>query len=76
MGRIGPTPGFEGGGLDREVLGQKNFAGVTRIVLGDRTPDGKGVQVRAGEVHGLTKGPSFGCSRQIHPTIDPLDTSS
>lgn len=56
MGRIGPTPGFEGGGLDREVLGQKNFAGVTRIVLGDRTPDGKGVQVRAGEVHGLTKG--------------------
>jgi hypothetical protein len=53
-GRSGPTPGYEGGGLDREVLGQKNFAGTLRIVLGDLSQNG--VEVRAGALQGLTRG--------------------
>ena len=54
MGRSGPTPGFEGGGLDREVLGLKDFSRTARLRLGDVS--GNHIEIRAGAVHGLTAG--------------------
>ena len=64
MGRIAPTPGFEGGGLDREVLGVKDFAGTVRLVLGDRIQNG--LEVRAGAVHGL----SIGTILRVYPAAN------
>lgn len=54
MGRSSPTPGFEGGGLDREVLGLKDFSRTARLRLGDVS--GNHIEIRAGAVHGLTPG--------------------
>lgn len=53
MGRLGPTPTFEGAGLDREVLGQRVFPGRPPIVLGGRS--GVGWELRAGDIQGITK---------------------
>jgi hypothetical protein len=54
MGRSGPTPTFEGGGLDRLVLGQQSFPDRPRLLLGARA--GSGWELRAGSIHGLTPG--------------------
>ena len=54
MGRIGPTPGFEGGGLDTTVLGTTVWSG-PRLLVGEADPK-KGLQLRAGSVAGLTTG--------------------
>jgi hypothetical protein len=54
MGRSGPTPTFEGGGLDHLVLGQQSFSDRPRLLLGTRA--GSGWELRAGSIHGLTPG--------------------
>lgn len=54
LGRIGPTPGFEGGGLDNTVFGAGAGWSGPRLVIGDRTD--KGLELRAGSVAGLTRG--------------------
>jgi hypothetical protein len=53
MGRVGPTPTFEGGGLDREVFGQRTFPDRPQIVLGSHASSGW--ELRAGAIHGVTK---------------------
>ena len=53
--RYSPTPLFEGGGLDREVLGQRTWPERPQMLLGERTPAGSWT-LRAGSVHGLTVG--------------------
>lgn len=55
MPRYSPTPLFEGGGLDREVLGQRMWPERPQILLGERTAAGPWA-LRAGSVHGLTVG--------------------
>ncbi len=54
LGRIGPTPGFEGGGLDNPVLGAESARSGPRLVIGERTE--KGLALRAGTIAGLTRG--------------------
>jgi hypothetical protein len=54
LGRMAPTPGFEGGGLDRAVLGTASFSGSARLRLGP-TVQGR-TTLRAGAVHGLVNG--------------------
>jgi hypothetical protein len=53
MGRLGPTPTFEGSGLDREVFGQRVFPDRPQMLLGGRS--GPGWELRAGDIHGVTK---------------------
>ncbi len=52
MGRPGPTPALEGGGLDRLVLGQESFPDRPRLLLGARA--GNAWELLAGSIHGLT----------------------
>jgi hypothetical protein len=54
MQRGGPTPTFEGAGLDREVLGQRTFPDRPQLLLGG--PVESGIELRAGSIHGLTPG--------------------
>jgi hypothetical protein len=54
QGRLGPTPGFEGGGLDEPFLYSGNWPGRAQLRLGD-TRAGRPT-VRAGAIHGLTAG--------------------
>jgi hypothetical protein len=53
--RYSPTPHFEGGGLDREILGQRTWVERPQMLLGERTAAGTWA-LRAGSVHGLTVG--------------------
>ena len=53
--RYSPTPLFEGGGLNREVLGQLEWPERPQMLLGERLPSGSWI-LRAGSVHGLTVG--------------------
>lgn len=55
LGRIGPTPGFEGGGLDNHVLGAAAAWSGPRLLVGEKHPE-KGLQLRAGSIAGLTRG--------------------
>jgi hypothetical protein len=54
QGRVGPTPAFEGGGLDQEIVGLRAVSARSRMLLEARE-DG-GIQLRAGSIHGLTRG--------------------
>jgi hypothetical protein len=53
--RYSPTPLFEGGGLDREVLGQRTWPERPQLLLGARVAPGSW-SLAAGSVHGLTIG--------------------
>ncbi len=53
--RYSPTPLFEGGGLDRQLLGQATWPERPQMLLADRTASGPW-NLRAGSVHGLTVG--------------------
>ena len=53
MGRLAPTPTFEGAGLDREVLGQRTFPDRPQLLLGGRASSGW--ELRAGDIHGVTR---------------------
>jgi hypothetical protein len=53
--RFSPTPLFEGGGLDQQVLGQQTWPERPEMLLGPRTSSGAWA-LRAGSVHGLTVG--------------------
>jgi caspase domain-containing protein len=53
--RYSPTPLFEGGGLDQQVMGQQTWPERPQMLLGPRTPSGTWA-LRAGSVHGLTIG--------------------
>jgi hypothetical protein len=53
-GRLGPTPTFEGAGLDREVLGQRTFPARPTLLLGERATGGW--ELMAGSIHGLAPG--------------------
>jgi len=53
--RYTPTPLFEGGGLDREILGQRTWPERPQMLLGERTSAGPWT-LRAGTVHGLSVG--------------------
>jgi hypothetical protein len=55
MPRYSPTPVFEGGGLDRQVLGQRSWPERPQLLLVERTAGGEWA-LRAGSVHGLTIG--------------------
>ncbi len=54
-GRWGPHPMFEGGGVDREVLGERVWSSRPDLLLDVRTKAGAW-QLRAGTLHGLTGG--------------------
>jgi hypothetical protein len=54
LGRPGPTPTFEGGGLDRLVLGQQAYPDRPRLLLGRRSE--AGWELHGGSIHGLTRG--------------------
>ena len=53
--RYSPTPTFEGGGLDRQILGQQTWPERPQMLLGARTAAGSWA-LRAGSIHGLTVG--------------------
>ncbi len=53
LARNSPTPTFEGGGLDQEVLGQRTWPDRPQILL-HRTADG--LELAAGDLNGLNKG--------------------
>jgi hypothetical protein len=55
-GRYGPHPMFEGGGVDREVLGERVWPSRPDLLIGVRTRDRNTWQLRAGTLHGLTEG--------------------
>jgi hypothetical protein len=55
LGRTAPTPIFEGGGLDREILGVRTWPDRPQLLLGGPAAAG-GWQLEAGSVHGLTAG--------------------
>ena len=55
LGRYGPTPLFEGGGLDQEVLGQRTWPDRPAMLLGRRSSDADW-EIDAGSIHGLTTG--------------------
>ena len=55
MPRYSPTPLFEGGGLDRQILGQRSWPERPQLLLGERISGGEWA-LRAGAVHGLTAG--------------------
>ena len=55
MPRLSPTPLFEGGGLDRQILGQRSWPERPQMLLAERIPGGEWA-LRAGAVHGLTVG--------------------
>ncbi len=54
MGRGGPTPGFEGGGLDEPVMDSAVRAHQPRMLVGEQR-NGTAT-VRAGSIDGLTRG--------------------
>jgi len=54
LGRSGPTPGFEGGGLDNSVLDMASWAGRPRLLIGEKNEER--LTLRAGTIHGLTRG--------------------
>ncbi len=54
LGRVGPTPTFEGGGLDQEVLGQHTWPDRPQLLLHH---DVKGaLELQAGDLNGLHSG--------------------
>jgi hypothetical protein len=53
IGRVAPTPMFEGAALDREVLGLRTWPDRPRMLLGARTPEGDW-DLDAGSIHGLS----------------------
>ena len=55
MPRYSPTPLFEGGGLDRQLLGQRSWPERPQMLLAERIRGGEWA-LRAGAVHGLTVG--------------------
>lgn len=55
QGYLTPTPLIEGGGKDKEVLGNQEWSERPRMLLGDRDLTGKQV-LQAGHVHGLRPG--------------------
>jgi len=54
--RAGPTPGFEGGGLDQPVLDATDGPGRLRLLIGDREKQANRLKLRAGAIQGLTVG--------------------
>jgi hypothetical protein len=54
LGRLSPTPGFEGGALDEPVLDMARWAGRPSLTL-EAGKDGR-VTLRAGAIQGLTPG--------------------
>ena len=55
MPRYSPTPMFEGGGLDQQILGQQIWPERPQMLLGTQTSSGSWT-LRAGSLHGLTAG--------------------
>ena len=56
LNRPGPTPMFEGSGLDREVLGQRAWTDRPDLIVGSQNPRTGEFDLRSGHVHGLTPG--------------------
>ena len=71
MPRLSPTPLFEGGGLDRQILGQRSGPERPQVLLGGRTTGGSWM-LRAGSIHGL----SLGTLLEVFPPAGTADADA
>jgi hypothetical protein len=56
LNRPGPTPMFEGSGLDHEFLGERSWKDRPTLIIGSRNTESGRWSVRGGSVHGLSQG--------------------
>ena len=71
MPRLSPTPLFEGGGLDRQIFGQRSGPDRPQVLLGGRATDGSWT-LRAGSIHGL----SLGTLLEVFPPAGTADANA